>query len=111
MVPFRLVAQASAPAAKSGPAGQVPAAQGNDAARPEAAKPEEDETVKFRHTALVQAAARVLHLSVETTARMFEFINFAIIALAIGIPLFRFLPRVIRKRSQTLLHNIDRPAR
>jgi hypothetical protein len=29
----------------------------------------------------------------ETAATVFEFINFAIVVLAIGIPLFRFLPK------------------
>ncbi len=40
-------------------------------------------------------------------ARTFEIINFLILALAIGIPLVRFIPKVIRKRSQTLTQNIE----
>jgi F-type H+-transporting ATPase subunit b len=102
IAPSRIVAQESAPAA----AKSEPAAAATGTAKPEAAKSEENETDKFRHTALVTAAAKALHLSVEATARTFEFINFAIIVLAIGIPLSRLIPKIIRKRSQTLSHNI-----
>jgi F-type H+-transporting ATPase subunit b len=49
----------------------------------------------------------LFRLDVETTARLFEFFNFAIIALAIVIPLVRIMPKVIRKRSETLRHDLD----
>jgi F-type H+-transporting ATPase subunit b len=107
IAPSRMTAQQSAPVASS-----EPASAATNAARPDAAKSEqppksdEDDTDKYRHTSTVQAVAKIVHLPIETTARIFEFINFAIIALAIGIPLFRFLPKVIRKRGQTLTHNI-----
>jgi F-type H+-transporting ATPase subunit b len=101
IAPSRIAAQEPAAAAKS-----EPAAAATGTAKPEAAKTEENQTDKFRHTALVTASAKVLHLSVEAMARTFEFINFAIIVLAIGIPLSRLIPKIIRKRSQTLSHNI-----
>lgn len=74
--------------------------------KPEPAKSQEEENNVFRHTALVEATAKALHLPVETTARGLEYINFAIIALAVGIPLFKFLPKFLRKRSETLSENI-----
>ncbi len=43
----------------------------------------------------------------ETTARLFEYINFAIIALAIVIPLVRILPKVLQQRARTIKHDID----
>jgi F-type H+-transporting ATPase subunit b len=107
IAPSRLAAQQSAPAATSA---AVPAT--TDTARPDAAKAgqapksDDDDINKYRLTPTVQAVAKIIHLPVETTARIFELINFAIIALAIGIPLFRLLPKVIRKRGQTLTHNI-----
>lgn len=102
--PCRFAAQV----APAQPQASAPAPAGAEAARPgEAAKPEADENDKFRHAALVQGAARMLHLPVETMARTFEFINFAIIVLAIGIPLVRFMPRIIRKRSETLRGSIE----
>ena len=100
--PLRLAAQETAPAADAKPLAAAP-----EAAKPEAAKSEEEANNVYRHTALVTATAKALHLPVETTARGLEFINFAIIALAILIPLVKFMPKVIRKRSQTLLHNIE----
>ncbi len=51
---------------------------------------------------MVQSIARVLHLDVETTARIFLIINFAIIVFAIVIPLGRMMPKIIRGRSETL---------
>ncbi len=66
----------------------------------------EDDNV-YRHTPLVQSLAKSFHLDVETTARLFEYINFAIIALAIMIPLVRIMPKVIRKRSETLKHDLE----
>ncbi len=53
------------------------------------------------------ATSKALHISLETTARIFEFINFAIIVLAIVIPLFRLLPTILRKRSKTLGESIE----
>jgi F-type H+-transporting ATPase subunit b len=100
--PLKLTAQEPAPAANAKPTAEVP-----EAAKPEAAKSEEEANNVYRHTALVTATAKALHLPVETTARGLEFINFAIIALAIGIPLVKFLPKFIRKRSQTLTHSIE----
>jgi F-type H+-transporting ATPase subunit b len=104
--PVRLAAQQPAPAAQSQPAGQ-PKADANDAVKPEAAQSEQDQTEKFRHSPLVQASARMLHLSVETMARIYEFINFAIIALAIGIPLFRWLPKYLRQRAEKVRDDIE----
>src|SRR5208282_3145338 len=66
-----------------------------------------DETDRFRHTPLVHTAARALHLSDETMARTFEGINFAILALAIGIPLFRWLPKFLRNRAAKVRDGIE----
>jgi F-type H+-transporting ATPase subunit b len=109
IAPFRIAAQEQAVPAKSSTASQVPAAQAptNEKANPESAKSEQNETNQFRHTAIVRAAAKALHLSVEATARSFEFINFGIIALAIGIPLFRFLPKFLRKRAEKVRSDIE----
>jgi F-type H+-transporting ATPase subunit b len=104
--PSRLASQQAPRAAASQPASQ-PQAGANDQAKPEAAKQEAVGENKFRLTPTVHAAARIVHLSDETMARIFEFINFAIIALAILIPLVRFLPKVFRKRSETLRHSIE----
>lgn len=104
--PVRVFALQAAPAAQSSSGGgeavvekTITKAGANETAA-------EDENV-YRHTPLVQSLAKLLHLGVETTARLFEYINFAIIALAIVIPLVRIMPKVIRQRSQTLKHDLE----
>lgn len=103
--PVRVVAQQAAPAAQSSGNSEAAVQKAIDkAGATESAG--EDENI-YRHTPLVQSLAKMFHLDVETTARLFEFINFAIIALAILIPLVRIMPRVIRKRSETLKHDLE----
>lgn len=103
-VPIRAIAQQAAPAAKSSSgANSVDTTIDKTGATETAA---EDENV-YRHTPMVRSLARLFHLDVETTARIFEFLNFAIIALAIVIPLARLMPKVMRKRSETLRHDLD----
>jgi F-type H+-transporting ATPase subunit b len=46
--------------------------------------------------------AKSLNIDVETAAKGLEYINFAVILLAVGIPLFKMLPQVLRKRSARL---------
>jgi len=92
-----------APTAQAG-ANSEQAAESAESA--EAAKGE-DETAAFRHTPLMTSIARALHLSVDTTARLFEVFNFAIIFFGIGIPLVRFLPKHLKKRKQVLSENLE----
>jgi F-type H+-transporting ATPase subunit b len=69
---------------------------------------EEAQTKAFRlEGPLVKATSKALHISLENTARLFEIINFAIIALAIAIPLFKLLPAMLRKRSKTLSDSLE----
>jgi F-type H+-transporting ATPase subunit b len=85
-------------------------------AQPGQVKREEaEEENLFRHTQLVQTisdkwfhddpqttdpAVRAHHA--EVTARSFEWLNFVIILLGIVIPIARFLPPAMRRRSQNL---------
>jgi F-type H+-transporting ATPase subunit b len=84
------------------PEGQAhPTSVADEAQKAEKAS-EEDETAAFRHSATVQWFARLFHTDVETTAKIFEYFNFLVIVLALGIPLFRALPKIMRKRSAKL---------
>ena len=96
-VSVRLTAQEPAPAAQSQPTGQ----------NAEAAKPEGDENAKFLHGPIVQATAKALNLPIDAVAVGYEFINFAIIALAIVIPLFRFMPKFLKNRAAKVREDID----
>jgi F-type H+-transporting ATPase subunit b len=100
ITPLRVPAQTPAPAAQ-------PAAATSETARPEAAKPEANENDVYLHAPMVKTLARMLHLDVETTARIFEGINFSIIVLAVGFLLFRWLPKTLRSRSEKVRTDIE----
>jgi len=108
MASYRVVAQEKAPSTPAPAAAEQSSESPNLSAAPGHVKQEEEEEhTIYLHTPLVASIGRVLHLSVETTASLLLFINFAIIALAIGVPLAKFLPKVIRKRSQSLSHSLE----
>jgi F-type H+-transporting ATPase subunit b len=102
--PFRAVAQASA----DGSGASAPLAGEKTSATSPANAPQSDEDQEkaFLHSSAVQAVARILHLSVDTTADIMVGINFAIIFLAIVVPLARVMPKIVRKRSVTLSESL-----
>jgi F-type H+-transporting ATPase subunit b len=84
------------------------AAQAQETAKPDAANSQEEQDKAFlQNGPIVKSTAKALKMPVATVAVIYEFINFAIIALAIGIPLFRFLPRHLRNRGQKLREDIE----
>jgi F-type H+-transporting ATPase subunit b len=102
LAPFRLAGQQGAPAA-TGTTASAPAAASSDSGQSQ-----EDQDKAFRlEGPIVVATAKALHLSLETTARMFELINFAIIVLAIVIPLARFMPKFLRNRGVKVRTDIE----
>jgi len=100
-VPLRMAAQ------QSGMADQPNAALDEKGAKVEGSKSEQEELDRFRHAPMVISAAKALHLSVETTARSFEFINFGVIFFAIAIPLFRWLPKFLKNRAAKVREDIE----
>ncbi len=108
----RLPNAAAQEAAHPAPSASQPAAPGQDGGlaaqlQREEKTDEEKEHEAYLHTPLVASIGKALHLSVETTANVFLFVNFAVIALAIVIPIAKVLPKVIRKRSTTLSQNLE----
>jgi F-type H+-transporting ATPase subunit b len=103
VAPVRLAAQDSAPAANS-----QPSAAANEAAKPDAPHSEEEQNNAFRlEGPVVKWTAKTFNLPVGTTATLFDFINFAIIVLAMGIPLLRFLPKFLRARGEKVRTDIE----
>lgn len=102
LAPLRAVAQ-STPSTPSASNSAVQSAGSGPASAPQS---EEDQERAFLHSPVVQSLARILHLNLETTIFLLLGINFAIIFLAIVIPVGRFMPRIIRKRSETLSHDL-----
>jgi F-type H+-transporting ATPase subunit b len=56
---------------------------------------------------IVKWTARTLNTSVETASTIYQVVNFLVILLLIAVPLVRVLPKIFRKRSQTLGHNLQ----
>jgi F-type H+-transporting ATPase subunit b len=108
VAPLSAVAQDAAPA--------VPQTQSQAQPKPESVfkqehkaekAEEEDETAAYRHSASVRWIANLLHLDVETAAKIFEYINFAVILLAVGIPIAKMLPAAMRKRTAKLSADLE----
>ena len=104
LAPFRAAAQAPTPA--SGPPATASAPPAATASAPGPKSTEEQEQA-FLHSPIVQSVARILHLKLDTTIFLLLGINFAIIFFAIVIPLGKVMPKIIRKRSQTLSHDLE----
>jgi F-type H+-transporting ATPase subunit b len=103
--PYRAIAQAPAGSSTaSAPAANSAASQPS---QPESEKSDTKEETALLHSPVVQSFARVLHLSTNTAAVLFLAINFAIIFFAIVIPLGRVMPKMFRKRSQTLKRDLE----
>lgn len=103
LLPRYAASQQATPPSDSGAA--------NAAASPKEAGPAQNDEQKeldvFRHAPIVAKIGHKMGLDVETTAKIFEALNFAIIFFAIVIPLVRFVPRILRSRSQTLNRDIQ----
>jgi F-type H+-transporting ATPase subunit b len=61
----------------------------------------------FTHTRLVQSIGKAMGLSTDATAKLFLWLNFAIILFAIVIPLAKILPKILRKRRETLSKSLE----
>lgn len=103
--PIQLAAQLDQPPAQ--PAITSPAQETAHPPQTRAGEAEEHENDQYRHAPIVLSISHLLHLSVEATARLFEIINVAVLAFAILIPLGRFLPKFLRKRSLKLREDIE----
>ena len=104
IAPCRTAAQQPAAAPDAAASSQSAPATGASSAP--AQNSEEDQEKAFLHGAAVQSVARLLHLSVDATADIFLALNFAVIFLAIVIPLGKVMPKIIRKRSHTLSQDL-----
>ena len=60
----------------------------------------------YRHSSTVQAIARVLHVPVETAAKIFEDFNSGVLILVVGYYLAKFLPGAFRARREKLSRDL-----
>lgn len=103
-IPHRVAAQQ--PASSSTSTTSAPSDAENED-NPTTPNDEQKELDTFRHAPLVAKIGQKMGMDVETTAKVFEGINFAIIILAIVIPIVRIVPRMLRERSATLSQDIQ----
>ena len=102
LAPTRAAAQAPAAAPASSTAASAPADTSGTPPHKEEAEQEHD----LLHAPVVQSLARMLHLNLEITITLLLAINFAIIFFAIVIPIGRLMPKILRKRSETLSQDL-----
>jgi F-type H+-transporting ATPase subunit b len=60
----------------------------------------------YRHSASVRLLAKWLHLDKETAARLFEYVNFAILAGAVLFALSKYLPKTFRANREEIQHKL-----
>jgi F-type H+-transporting ATPase subunit b len=112
VTPVRALAQDATPPETSAPAtsdSATPTAAPKDSGPSEPEQSEEEKQVQqFRlEGPVVKWTAKTFNLSIEKTADIYEILNFLIIALAVGMPLFRFLPRFLRNRKEKLRSDLE----
>jgi F-type H+-transporting ATPase subunit b len=76
-----------------------------EAASDNASEREEGDNV-YRHSASVRMLAKWLHLDKETAARLFEYLNFAILAGAVVFGLAKYLPKKFRANREEIQHKL-----
>lgn len=100
-VPHRVAAQQAEPSV-----GSEPAASASKAATEEKPTQEEQNEQFLVGGPIVKWTARTFNVSVVTASNIYQVVNFLALVLLIGVPLVRVLPKIFRKRSQTLGHNL-----
>jgi F-type H+-transporting ATPase subunit b len=104
--PLRIAAQ-EAPAANAANSDQTAAAP-EGSGRKSILSEEEQQSQAFRlEGPVVKWTAKTFNLSIETSADIYEIVNFLILALAVGIPLLRWMPKYLRNRKEKLRGDIE----
>jgi F-type H+-transporting ATPase subunit b len=106
VTPLHGVAQQS-PEPPSQPTVESTTQEAQNPAKTEATKTEEQENDQYRHAPIVQSLARLMHVDVETAARIFEIFNVSVVFFGIVSPLIRLMPKMLRKRSEKIRTDIE----
>jgi F-type H+-transporting ATPase subunit b len=61
----------------------------------------------YRHSAMVQKIAGIFGLSVETTSRLFEIVNFILLVILIVWGVGKILPKALRARTERIRNEIE----
>jgi F-type H+-transporting ATPase subunit b len=60
----------------------------------------------YRHSASVKMIGGWLHMDTESAARMFEYVNFAVLAGAVLFGLLKILPKTFRANRENIQHRL-----
>jgi F-type H+-transporting ATPase subunit b len=94
-------------AGDAAPAGGAPQADNQPATTPRADTPEQESGDDvYRHSGSVKLIGRWLHLDKESAARLFEYLNFAILAGAILYALSKYLPKTFRANRESIQQHL-----
>ncbi|MGC9158115.1 MAG: hypothetical protein ACP5FH_03915 [Terracidiphilus sp.] len=105
-VPRWAVAQQPVSATQPARPARISMARGGATTAPKAPESEEQEDNVYLHAPVVRSVAKIFHLRVATMARILEGINFLVLVLAIGIPLYRRLPKALRSHAEKVREGI-----
>jgi F-type H+-transporting ATPase subunit b len=87
--------------AVSKPASQQPAKAASGGEHMD--EPETNSDIEqYRHSSTVRAIARFAHMKTETVAQIFEDLNSGVLIAVIVVALWKFLPKMFRKRTENL---------
>lgn len=79
-----------------------PEAHSTGAAHQSTSEEEESGTNVYRHSQSVRFIGRWLHLDKEASARLFEYVNFTILAVAIIYGLSKYLPKTFKANRENI---------
>jgi F-type H+-transporting ATPase subunit b len=103
----RLAAQTATPAANPGSSAQSAAQSQPEAAQPEKKSQEEQNKAFLLDGPIVKWTAKTFNLSPELASHIYTYTNFGLLVLLIGVPLFRWLPKFLRARSEKVRGDIE----
>lgn len=111
-MPSRLAAQAAGQTSNAETSAQPAQQPATEAAAPEKKadekKSDEEQAEVFRlEGPIVKWTAKTFNLQAKTVASIFEFLNFGIVVLALGIPLVKYLPKILKGRGEKVRGDIE----
>jgi F-type H+-transporting ATPase subunit b len=102
-----LAAQAASEPVSTEATAQTAQPPAKEAAAPEKKSDEEQAEVFRLEGPIVKWTAKTFNLQPKTAAEIFEYLNFGIVVLALGIPLIKFLPKILKGRGEKVRSDIE----
>jgi F-type H+-transporting ATPase subunit b len=104
--PLRLTAQENGATAQT--AAQTSATPSSEAAKADAPKTQEEQNEAFLVDGpMVKWIAKTLNIEKKTASTICLFINFGIVVLLIGVPMYKALPKLLRARGEKVRGDLE----